>query len=168
MNVPHGIKQAAAMVLLESDRGVLLLRRSKPPHQGTHVPVGGKLEPCEAPVEAARREVEEETGFVVESPTFRGVLVETSGTAFNWTTHIYSAGVDGDVPGGTDEGELEWVARDHLAAVETPAVDRHVFRSVRRQEPFVFDARYEGEGSSRSLVWLVEELSGEVLVDETG
>jgi ADP-ribose pyrophosphatase YjhB (NUDIX family) len=52
-------------IIFDGQERVLLIQRAKPPAQGYwHVP-GGKLEAGESLVEAARREVKEETGLDV-------------------------------------------------------------------------------------------------------
>lgn len=60
----------AATVVVEHADGILLLRRAIPPDHGIwHLPIG-HLEFGEPPAVAARREVAEETGLVVDEPTF--------------------------------------------------------------------------------------------------
>ena len=48
------------------DRKVLLVKRGRPPFAGLWSLPGGKLEGEEAPREAARRELKEETGIEAE------------------------------------------------------------------------------------------------------
>lgn len=60
----------AATVVVEYDGGVLLLRRAIPPDVGIwHLPIG-HLEFGEDPAAAARREVAEETGLLLDEPRF--------------------------------------------------------------------------------------------------
>ena len=63
MEVNPGIKRTAAMIVLRHGEEFLLLRRNKEPNAGCYVPVGGKLEPHERPVDAAIRETREEAGL---------------------------------------------------------------------------------------------------------
>lgn len=60
----------AATTVVERAGGVVLLRRAIPPDQGIwHLPIG-HMEFGEPPADAARREVAEETGLVVDDPVF--------------------------------------------------------------------------------------------------
>ena len=59
----------AATVVVEHAGGVVLLRRAIEPDAGIwHLPIG-HIEYGEAPAEAARREVAEETGLAIDEPT---------------------------------------------------------------------------------------------------
>lgn len=55
----------SALVVSDGDR-ILLGRRKKEPNRGKWVLPGGKVEPFEPLREAAKREIEEETGLLVE------------------------------------------------------------------------------------------------------
>jgi 8-oxo-dGTP diphosphatase len=59
-----------------------------------YIPIAGKLEPFETPIEAAKREVKEECGVDLANLKFCWVMVETSAVDFNWINFIYTAEVD--------------------------------------------------------------------------
>ncbi|MFC3745238.1 NUDIX hydrolase [Paenibacillus sp. GCM10012306] len=56
---------ATVYVLNEERDALLFMRRRKPPFVGCFFPPGGHLEPNETPDEAAIREVQEETGYLI-------------------------------------------------------------------------------------------------------
>lgn len=63
-------RSAATVVLLRPDRSVFLIRRLRAmAFGGMWAFPGGALEPGETPIEAAVREVEEETGVLIEPAT---------------------------------------------------------------------------------------------------
>jgi len=167
MEFPNGLKRAAAMVILQHEQEFLLLRRAKSPNRGLFVPVGGKLDPYEAPAAAARREAEEETGIRLgaEQLRFCGILIETSPTAYNWTCHIYRAAVPRLQPPPFEEGELHWVPFEKLDRLPTPPTDWWVYQYVRTGKPFVFSALYDDNLQIRSME---EEISGRVLETDGG
>lgn len=160
MNVPIGLKKAAAACILRSEAGFLLLRRSKEPNLGKYVPVGGHLEPFETPREAVIREVNEEVGISIEEPRLRGILTETSPTNYNWTIYIYTADIPAIPPIECAEGKLEWIAPERLNAISIPTTDGFIYDYLSRSEFFVLDAVYD---ENVELTRLVDELSGRVL-----
>ncbi len=154
---PVGLKRAAAMVVLRHQDSFLLLLRKKPPYIGHYLPVGGKLEPFEDPYCAALRELEEETGIILDSLRFGGVLTETSPSAYNWQSHIYWAEIPYMPPPDCPEGVLEWIPFGMLGQVPTPPTDMLVYQYLRMEKPFVFNAVYDGE---MQLVKMFEEIEG--------
>lgn len=145
------------MVILRAGTDYLLLRRAKAPNAGKYVPVGGKLEPGERPVEAAIRETMEETGIAISAPLFCGILSETSPVDYNWLCYIYLADIPVQPPPFCNEGVLEWISAQRLLAVPTPPTDLAIYDYVQRGEKFVIDAVYD---ASLRLVEMVEELRG--------
>lgn len=162
MDVPVGLKKAAVLVVLKSSKGLLLLLRTKEPHGGKYIPVGGRIEPFENPKTAAEREVREEAELLIPNLRLAGIMTETSPTKFNWINYVYSAEIDPVEVRDCDEGSFHWIAEDKLPTVPTPATDRFIYDFVARSRFFVLDAEYD---KRTDLVRLVDELSGNVLLD---
>jgi len=146
------------MVVLRNGEQLLLLRRAKPPHIGKYVPVGGKLDPFERPIDAARRETLEETGIVVKDLHYCGVLTETSPGDYNWLCHIYLADIDYLPPPPCNEGTLEWIAFDDLANIPTPPTDLLIYQYIVEERVFALDALYD---EALNLLEMTEEIAGE-------
>jgi len=164
MGVADGLKQVGVLTILRSGSAMLLIRRTKADElQGLYAPIGGHLEPCEAPRDAAIREVREEAGIALADVTFRGILVETSPTRYNWITFIYSAEVPRTEAPPCREGVLEWVEAERLASLPIPATDGAIYARVAENRPFVLDALYD---AALRMTRLCDELSGEVLVSQ--
>ena len=155
--VPQGLKKTAAMMILQHEDSFLLLQRKNPPNQGMYVPVGGKLDPFEAPYQAAVRETFEETGIRVEKPVFGGVLVESSPTRYNWQSYIYLAKIDYLPPPPCDEGILSWVKLPEVLDLPTPPTDWMVYKYMMAGKPFVFSAKYNTE---LQMLEMWEEIEG--------
>ncbi|MFW5691210.1 MAG: NUDIX hydrolase [Chloroflexota bacterium] len=151
MRLPEGIKTPATMCILQSSHGLLLLRRTYPPHVGLFSPIGGKIDPHEQPEAAARREVQEEAGVTLNSMTLAGILTETSPTSYNWISYIYTAHVDPFDPPACAEGELRWIAPDAVNDVPTPPTDYAIYTYVLRGQFFVFDALFDSEQTLRHM-----------------
>ncbi len=155
-----GLKRLAVMVVLHCEGALLLLRRTKEPNLGKYVPVGGHVEPFETPRNAAIREVREETGLSLSNVKFRGVLVETSPTAYNWMIFVYSAEIPRFAPPKCSEGVMEWLELRRIADVPTPTTDLHIYQLIAREQVFVLNAEYD---QSLRLLLLEEEITGCVL-----
>lgn len=153
------MKRVAVLCILRAGDEMLLLQRSKEPLRGMYVPVGGHVEPFEAPREAAIREVREEAGVTLPGVTYRGTLVETSPTAYNWIVFVYEARVERFEPPACAEGELTWVADARLPETPVAEVDRVIYRLVAAGRPFMLHATYD---AALRLLAVEEEISGEV------
>jgi 8-oxo-dGTP diphosphatase len=153
-----GYKTNCSMVILRCGTSYLLLKRNKEPFIGHFVPVGGKLEPHESPLDAAIRETFEETGFVIDKPKFCGVLVESSPAKYNWTVFIYLADIEKVPPPPCPEGTLEWIEHDDILNVPTPETDWFVYKYVVEGRTFMFNAEYDADVNLLKMTEEIEEV----------
>ncbi len=158
----EGLKRIATMVVLRHEDAFLLLKRNKMPNEGMYVPVGGKVEPYERPIDTAVRETAEETGIQLtrEQLTYGGVLTETSPVHYNWLCFIFIAAIEWVPPPPCDEGTLHWVPRSGLLNLPTPPTDWQIYEYLMSGQPFALDALYDAE---LNLLEMREEISGKVV-----
>ncbi len=105
---------------------VLLLHRRRPPNRGLWNGVGGHLEPGEAPLASCLREVAEETGYVLPTARFAGILTWEGYEVKAGGLYIFTAAAPPGDPHLCDEGDLAW---HPLAWVLTaPAVVGNIHR----------------------------------------
>ena len=109
--------------------------------------IGGKFLDGETPEECALREINEETGLTVTGYRYRGIVTFVSD---RWETeymHLFTATEwSGQVREDCDEGVLEWIHKDRLAALPQWAGDRIFLDLLRQGAPFFsLKLRYRGE-----------------------
>ena len=108
----------ADAVILDSQRGVVLVRRAHPPFQGGWALPGGFVEVGETTAAACVREAREETGLEVEPIELLGVYSEPGRDPRGHTVSaVYLCRVTGgELRGGDDASEAAWF--DDLEGVE--------------------------------------------------
>ena len=110
------------------------------------VGIGGHFEEDESPEECLLREVQEETGIVLENYSLRGIVTFISD---KWQTEymfLYTAFYDGEPTKDCDEGTLEWVGKSEVYALPIWEGDKIFFRLLEeRKEFFSLKLRYSGE-----------------------
>jgi 8-oxo-dGTP diphosphatase len=146
-------------VLVYALRGsqVLLMRRNKEPNLGLWVAPGGKIELDESPHDAARREMQEETGLVVEDLAWRGFCTEVSPRAdWQWMLFIYTTRrFHGMLAADRREGDLAWVELDdYLHHLEIPQADAIFAPRVLASERSMFEAKFVYDADLRLVEWV--------------
>ena len=124
----HSDPTACALVL-DAEGRILLARRAIEPHRGKWDLPGGFLDEGEHPLDALRRELNEEAGLEIEPLDFVGAFVDRYGDGpdapltlnLYWTARI----VRGEPQPADDVSELRWFARDEL-----PGEHELAFRNV--------------------------------------
>ena len=104
-----------AFVFVERDASLLLLERNQEPHRGEWDVPGGFVESGETPVEAAIRELREETGLQAGVLELLGTYKSTYG-AERWTVDVAFACScsPGSVSLSEENGAYRWVAIDDV------------------------------------------------------
>jgi 8-oxo-dGTP diphosphatase len=89
------------------------VRRGQPPAKGTWSLPGGRVEPGEAPAQAARREVREETGLSVRIGELLTTVLLTQ-----YLVHDFAATVEsGSLHAGDDASDARWCPTEDLPAM---------------------------------------------------
>ena len=132
MSEPARYTVATLCFLFDAAGRVLLLERERPPNQGLHSPIGGKLDTAtgESPAACAAREVHEEAGVRVDAADLHlaAVVSEADFPGFgHLLMFLYEVKRPVEVPEGlTDEGRLGWHELGALPSLALPETDREV------------------------------------------
>lgn len=138
------------LCFLVKDNEVLMLFRKKNPNRGKWNGVGGKIELAESPEEGCRREVLEETGLLVRSMLFKGMIALNGAECI----HVF---ISDDFAGEliqSDEGTLEWKRLDWI--LESADVVENIPLFIEEvldhdSEPKVYDCSYGESGEMTSF-----------------
>ena len=125
-----------SLCYLVNNNHVLLIQRRNPPHVGLWSPPGGKMNPCESPLQCVQREYFEETGLTLLKPELRVVTtVLHAGMGMHWLLFVYLARDYSGELIASDEGDIQWIALDQLDQYPRPAADVQMLEHVLHDEP---------------------------------
>lgn len=117
-------------VYARRDGRILVIRHRR---LGTWLPVGGEIEAGETPLEAAVRELQEETNMVGRFPALAGALDGVPVGYLGYEEHqagskglhmnfvfVADIAADAEVTPNDEFGEWQWVDRTELGGLESP------------------------------------------------
>lgn len=127
----------------------MMLHRVKKEHdlnKDKWIGIGGKFEENESPEECLLREAREETGLTLTDYRYCGIVTFVSDRWEGEYMHLFQAdGFEGSLK-ECDEGELQWITREHLDRLPKWEGDRIFLDLMWKQAPF-FSLKlcYEGD-----------------------
>ena len=141
--------QVTTLCYIEREDSYLMLHRVKKKNdlnENKWVGIGGHAEEGESPEDCLLREAMEETGLLLTSYRFRGLVTFVSD---KWGTEymcLYTAdGCEGELT-DCDEGCLEWVPKSKIPNLNLWTGDLIFFRLLEENAPFFsLKLRYEGD-----------------------
>lgn len=131
--------------LVEKDGSFLIVQESKPGREGLYNLPGGHIDGAETIAEAARREVEEESGYEVELTGFMGVY-QTVFAELNVAGVVFLGQVAGGAARTTAEHpDVRWVTADEFLQLCADgkfwtAYPEHLMRDYLRRGVYPLDA----------------------------
>jgi ADP-ribose pyrophosphatase YjhB (NUDIX family) len=102
--------RCAGAVVRDANGRLLLIRRGREPARGRWSLPGGRIEPGETAMQAAAREVREETGLVVEV----GELLATVDLGGYVVDDFAATVVGGELVAGDDAADVRWYRPEDL------------------------------------------------------
>lgn len=124
---------------IEQDNKYLMLHRVKKVNDENHdkwIGVGGKFEDGESPEDCLLREVKEETGLVLKTFSYRGIVTFVSDKFETEYMHLFTATeYEGEIQ-TCDEGELVWVPKADILKLNIWEGDKVFFRLLEESKDF--------------------------------
>lgn len=116
---PRPLQPCAGGIVFDDRRRLLLIRRGRPPAQGSWSVPGGRCRAGEAPETACIREVAEETGLAVEVLSWAGRVERAAPSGGVYVIDDFVCAVrGGTLQAGDDADDARWVSRDELVGFE--------------------------------------------------
>lgn len=137
MNIFRAVN--STLIYLERGDEYLMLHRTKKENDLNHdkwIGVGGKFEDGESPEDCALRETREETGLTLTRWRYRGLVTFVSDRYETEYMHLFTADGWTGTPKECDEGELAWIGKHALAALQQWEGDRIFLRLMDEHVPF--------------------------------
>ena len=144
------LMKMTTLCYIENNDCYLMLHRTKKKkdvNKDKWIGVGGHAEGNETPQECLLREVKEETGLLLTSYKFRGLITFISDEYEDEMMCLFTAdGYTGELI-TCDEGELEWVKKSDVPQLPTWEGDAQFLKLLLEDEKrfFAMKLRYEGE-----------------------
>ena len=144
------LMKMTTLCYIENNDCYLMLHRTKKKkdvNKDKWIGVGGHFETGESPQECLLREVKEETGLLLTSYKFRGLITFISDEYEAEMMCLFTAdGYTGELI-TCDEGELEWVKKSDVPQLPTWEGDAQFLKLLLEDEKrfFAMKLRYEGE-----------------------
>lgn len=146
--------ELSTLCYLERDGRYLMLHRTvkkNDVNKDKWIGVGGHFEKDESPEECVLREVREETGYTLTDWRYRGIVTFVSGTGVTEYMSLFTSDSFTGEPIECDEGQLEWVDKKEIFALNIWEGDKIFFRLLESEEPF-FSLKLVYDGSDRLLL----------------
>jgi 8-oxo-dGTP diphosphatase len=107
-------------VVTDTEGRLLLIRRGRPPGEGSWSLPGGRVEPGESDAEALTRELSEETGLRVEPGRLIGSVERAGPAGVLYEIYDYAAvATGGTLTPGDDAADARWVGQAELPLLPT-------------------------------------------------
>ena len=122
------------------------VKKQKDVNKDKWIGIGGHFEEGESPEECLLREAKEETGLLLTSFSFRGIVTFI---AEGWPVEymcLYTADDFQGTLGECEEGTLEWVEKEQVMSLNLWEGDKIFLRLLMENSPFFsLKLRYQGE-----------------------
>lgn len=140
--------QTTLCYIEKEDKYLLLHRVSKKndANKDKWIGIGGKFEDKESPEDCLLREAKEETGLVLTSYKFRGIVTFVSNEYPTEYMFLYTADeYEGEI-GKCREGTLEWVKKKDMYSLNLWEGDKIFLKLLEEDRPFFsLKLSYEGD-----------------------
>lgn len=139
----------STLCYIERDGCYLMLHRVKKKNDMNHdkwLGIGGGMEEGESPLDCILRETLEETGLVLHSPSYRGLVTFVSNIYETEQMHVFTSKCFSGEICDCNEGTLEWVKKEDVLKLPIWEGDKIFLDLISNPCPFfALKLVYEGD-----------------------
>ena len=154
--MPHSMHKMTTLCYIENEDSWLMMHRVKKENDANKdkwIGVGGHFEQGESPEECLLREVREETGLILNSWRFRGIVTFVSDKYGSEYMFLYTSDDYAGEPGECTEGSLEWIKKSRVYELPIWEGDKVFFRLLQENRPFFsLKLSYEGDALREAVL----------------
>lgn len=154
--MPHSMHKMTTLCYIENEDSWLMMHRVKKENDANKdkwIGVGGHFEQGESPEECLLREVREETGLILNSWQFRGIVTFVSDEYGSEYMFLYTSDDYTGEPGECTEGSLEWIKKSRVYELPIWEGDKVFFRLLQENRPFFsLKLSYEGDALREAVL----------------
>lgn len=121
------------------------VKKANDMHKGKWNGLGGKFEAGETPEECIVREVQEESGLVIQDPRLHGLLLFPNFKGNDWYVFVFTATEFTGELIESPEGQLEWIPDENLKSLNLWESDQIFFPWLENEKFFSAKFEYEGD-----------------------
>jgi 8-oxo-dGTP diphosphatase len=142
-------KQTTGVYLIKDDKMLFLVRKKRNDafhKQGMFLPIGGHVELGEGLVDAAIREVKEESGITVRSVDLKGIVyIRSQNTGeYDMIMSVFTSSDFTEEPVTGSEGSFTWVSIHDLKQANLYEGDIIFLELMQKHQFFVVELLYKG------------------------
>ncbi len=150
----HSVIPRTLSFIFNGNKVLLMKGSAKKDWEGFYDPVGGHIEKGESVIEAAKREIEEETGLEVDNIKLRGVVHVTGFYGKDVMMFVTSSTTEKEDITNSDEGNLEWINLSDVDSLhvfeDLKPILKHVIE-MKSNEMFFGSSVFDGKDKLLSL-----------------
>ncbi len=146
----------STLCYIERDSCYLMLHRVKKENDMNHdkwLGIGGGMEEGESPLDCILREALEETGLVLHSPSYRGLVTFVSNIYETEQMHVFTCESFSGELCDCNEGTLEWVKKEDVLNLPIWEGDKIFLDLISKPCPFfALKLVYEGDSLASAVL----------------
>lgn len=150
----HAVVPRTMSFIFNKDKVLLYKASNKKEWEGKYDTVGGHIEKGENILDAANREIQEETGLVLKNTKLKGIVHVSGFYGKEIMLFVTTSSTPNEKVISSDEGKLEWIELKKIDEIDTfedlkPIIKKVL--SLQNNEMFIGTSKWDGKDGLESI-----------------